>query len=99
MSYKNLPFDNLPIEILINVYSYDSTYHDIFNNNVLPYLDFLNRVKVGSTHGWEVTPEKYICDWKYKDCITQRHNITLDKPFGVLATCSCGKKQAFNWVK
>ena len=90
-------YSNLPTEIVRHVYEYDSTYHDEFKNNVLPCLDILTCFRLGNIHGLVVTLEKYMYKWKYKDCITKRKMIVIDKRFGVTATCVCGKIQCFNW--
>jgi len=92
-----MDYSDLPIEILKHVYAYDSTYHDEFKNKILPHLEISNHFRVGNTHGLVVTPEKYIYRWKYQECINEKHTIVLDKPFGVIATCQCGKVQCFNW--
>ena len=41
---------------------------------------------------------KYIAQWNKDKCISyyKHHDITFQKPYGVVGYCSCGEVQAFN---
>lgn len=56
------------------------------------------RYKLYNTYNMQVTPEKYICDWKYTNCLKSNHCLEISKPFGVVIRCvDCGNCQAYNW--
>ena len=56
--------------------------------------------KIGETNGLPVTLSKYISKWDKTKCNndTKIHNITLNKYYGVVASCSCKTIQLFNWL-
>jgi hypothetical protein len=47
-----------------------------------------------------LTLNKYYQDWDYELCDNQydNHRVSFYKSYGVLATCSCGNTQAFNYL-
>ena len=56
--------------------------------------------KVGETNGLPVTLSKYIRKWDKTKCNndTKIHNITINKYYGIVASCSCKTIQLFNWL-
>lgn len=49
-------------------------------------------------HGMKVTPSKYLGSF-FGSCINKSHNITINKPYGVILVCvTCNKRKGYNWI-
>ncbi|VVU94462.1 Ring finger domain [seawater metagenome] len=56
-------------------------------------------VEKGYLHGFHPTLSNYLRDNKISNCVRMKHNLTINKPFGVVFDCQeCKKSMAFNWL-
>jgi hypothetical protein len=74
-------------------------------NNTCPFCRMIStknkkiNYQLGQCYGLQVTPEKYLNEWKYKECLENSHSLLITKPYGVHIRClDCNNMQGFNWV-
>ena len=95
-----IQMNNLPPEIIQQIYYFDSTYRDYYDENILPFIKRKHIFSIGQTYGFIVTPEKYSSEWNQISCIVNHHEIVLSKPYGVVGKCkNCKHKQFYNWKR
>jgi hypothetical protein len=59
-------------------------------------LDF---VRFGALFGFVLQRKPYVDQWTRRECIANRHDMVLSKPFGVVLHCrDCNATQGFNWI-